>query len=167
VTANYTGLIDYVQYMNFATDEKSQSNVLRSPPASSRAVKAVMQANRWKDTKPEIILRKNLRKLGITGYRLYWPIPGRPDIAFPGRRICILVQGCFWHRCPHCKLPLPRTNADYWIEKFKRNTERDIRKERERSDLGWITLVYWECEVLRDPFKIAMKIKEAIKLRPA
>ena len=66
-----------------------------------------MQANKSKNTKPELLVRARLREAGYTGYRLHWKkAPGKPDICFPGRRVAIFVNGCFWHRCPHCALPL-------------------------------------------------------------
>ncbi len=71
------------------------------PPASSEAVRHSMQGNRSKNTKPELLVRRYLREAGLTGYRLQWKgAAGRPDIAFPGRRVAIFVHGCFWHRCP-------------------------------------------------------------------
>ncbi|WP_371179667.1 hypothetical protein [Chelatococcus sp. GW1] len=57
-----------------------------------------MRAIRSKDTRPELVVRKTLRNLGFTGYRLHRrDLPGRPDIAFIGRRKAIFVHGCFWH----------------------------------------------------------------------
>ena len=66
--------------------------------------------------------RKTLREIGLSGYRLHWKkAAGRPDIAYPGRKIAIFVHGCFWHRCPYCDLPLPKSHPEFWSEKFKRN----------------------------------------------
>ena len=85
-----------------------------------------MQGNKRANTKPELLVRQRLREAGLTGYRLQWKkAPGRPDIAFPGRKIAIFVNGCFWHRCPHCNPSMPKRNTDFWIAKFKRNVERD------------------------------------------
>lgn len=110
-----------------------------------------MQGNKCKDTKPELAVRKMLREAGYPGYRLHWKkVPGCPDIAYPGRKIAIFVNGCFWHRCPKCNLQTPKTHSDYWEEKFKRNVERDERKVRELEELGWQVYVIWECE-LKEP----------------
>ena len=107
-----------------------------------------MQGNKSKDTKPELAVRKLLREAGYPGYRLQWKkAPGRPDIAYPGRKIAIFVNGCFWHRCPKCKLSTPKTNQEYWAEKFRRNVERDQRKVTELEKDGWKVLVIWECEL--------------------
>lgn len=120
------------------------------PAASSEATRHVMQANRSKNTKPELKVRAALRAAGLTGYRLHWKkAPGRPDICFPGRRVAIFVHGCFWHRCPHCSLSRPRAHASYWEEKFARNRERDARDEALLVEGGWTVLVVWECELGR------------------
>lgn len=89
-----------------------------------------------------------LRAAGFPGYRLQWKhAPGHPDIAYPGRKVAIFVNGCFWHRCPKCDLPLPKTNPEYWEEKFRRNVQRDKQKTAELEQLGWRVFVIWECEL--------------------
>jgi len=95
-----------------------------------------MKGNKAKNTKPELLLRKALCSTGIRGYSLNWKkVPGKPDIAFPGKKIAIFVNGCFWHRCPICDLPLPKTNIEFWKNKFIRNVERD-RLKTKRNGLG-------------------------------
>ncbi len=111
-------------------------------------VSRVMSSNKAKNTKPELRLRKALYADGVRGYRLNWKkVPGKPDIAFPGRKISIFINGCYWHRCPHCELPLPKTNTEFWKEKFEKNIKRDKKKEKELLDLGWTVLVFWECKI--------------------
>ncbi|NLG11059.1 MAG: very short patch repair endonuclease [Coriobacteriaceae bacterium] len=109
-----------------------------------------MQGNKRRDTKPELILRKMLRDAGYPGYRLQWKVPGRPDIAYPGRKIAVFINGCFWHRCPKCNLPIPKSNQEFWKAKFRRNVERDRKNTNELEALGWKVFVIWECE-LRQP----------------
>ena len=107
-----------------------------------------MSSNKAKNTKPELKLRKALYADGIRGYRLNWKkVPGKPDIAFPGRKIGIFINGCYWHRCPYCELSLPKTNTDFWKKKFEKNIKRDKKKEKELLDLGWTVLVFWECKI--------------------
>ena len=127
---------------------------LETPPASSPAVHNVMVANTSKDTKPELRVRRMLREAGHPGYRLHWRIDDaagryvcRPDIAYPGRKLAIFVHGCFWHRCPECAMGLPKSNVDYWTQKFERNIERDRKKERALVGLGWSIHTIWECEI--------------------
>lgn len=119
-----------------------------NPPASSAATRKTMQANRGKNTKPELELRRLLREAGYPGYRLHWKkAPGRPDIAYPGRKVAIFVNGCFWHRCPHCSPPFPKSHPEFWAAKFAANQERDRRKVSELEEAGWTVLTVWECEV--------------------
>ncbi|MDI9590328.1 MAG: very short patch repair endonuclease [Acidobacteriota bacterium] len=118
--------------------------------AVSVATRHVMQANRSTDTKPELLVRRRLREAGLPGYRLHWKgAAGRPDICYPGRKVAVFVNGCYWHRCPHCALPLPRTNVEFWSDKFARNRSRDERDHRALVSEGWTVLVVWECR-LRD-----------------
>lgn len=119
------------------------------PPLNENTVKT-MKANKRKDTKPELIVRRALREAGFPGYRLQWKVPGRPDICYPGRKVAIFVNGCFWHRCPHCNLPLPEHNRGFWQEKFERNVERDRRDTEALGAMGWTVITVWECEVRRD-----------------
>ena len=106
-----------------------------------------MRANRGKDAGPEKTLRALLREAGYSGYRLHWKrVPGRPDIAYPGRKVAVFVHGDFWHRCPRCNLPLPKTNREFWERKFALNAERDKRKVDALEALGWTVVVVWECK---------------------
>ena len=112
------------------------------------ATRKSMRGNKGRGTKPELVVRKMLRELGYPGYRLNWKkAPGRPDIAYPGRKLAIFVNGCFWHRCPSCNLELPKSNQEFWEYKFKRNIERDRENIRDLKDRGWKVLVLWECDL--------------------
>ena len=121
---------------------------LPNPPPSSPAVRNVMRANRARDTGPELRLRRALREAGLGGYRLNWKqVPGRPDIAYPGRKLAIFVHGCYWHHCPRCYPDLPKSNAAFWARKFELNRERDARKCASLVERGWNVLEVWECQV--------------------
>ena len=111
----------------------------------SLATRKSMQGNKRRDTKPEIKVRQMLRAMGFTGYRCDWKkAPGRPDVAFVGRKKAIFVMGCFWHRCPACNMSVPKKNIEYWEEKFARNRERDERNLAALAEQGWDVLVLWE-----------------------
>lgn len=99
-----------------------------------------------RDTKPEMIVRKLVHRLGYR-YRLHDPrLPGRPDIVLQRLKKIILVNGCFWHR-HHCRLgrPMPSTHCSYWIPKLQGNAERDRRNRKRLMKDGWKVLVVWEC----------------------
>jgi len=106
-----------------------------------------MRRIRGKNTKPEIAVRKLLFSLGYR-YRIHASsLPGKPDLCFPGRRKAIFVHGCFWHG-HGCKISNePKTRTAYWQARFSKNKERDRANLLALHQLGWETLVVWECEV--------------------
>lgn len=109
---------------------------------------ANMRAIRAKDTKPELAVRGALRQAGFTGYRLHRrDLPGKPDIAFVGRKKVILVHGCFWHghNCTE-GLRRPRARQEYWLPKILGNQIRDEQHRITLNSQGWKVLVVWECE---------------------
>ncbi len=127
----------------------------RAPIPINESTSKIMRANKARNTKPELILRKALYQSGMRGYRIHWKkAPGSPDIAFPGRKIAIFVNGCFWHRCPNCKPSYPKTNVKFWTEKFQKNIERDKRKIDILHLAGWKTFTFWECNINNDSKKI-------------
>jgi DNA mismatch endonuclease (patch repair protein) len=108
-----------------------------------------MRAIKGKDTAPEIAVRKVLHQMGLR-FRLHRKdLPGRPDIVLPRLRLVILVHGCFWHG-HHCKKGSgrrrPKTNQSYWNPKLDRNIARDHQNANRLSELGWKSVVIWECE---------------------
>ena len=132
-----------------ATTGSQAGDPLKNPPAaSSEHVRKSMQGNKRANTKPELLVRKMLREMGYTGYRLQWKIcPGRPDVAFPGRRLAVQVQGCFWHRCPKCNLGKPKKHSEYWEAKFASNIARDERNLKAAREQGWKVITIWECDL--------------------
>jgi len=74
-----------------------------------------MSRIRSKNTHPEIILRRELRKAGLIGYRLHYGLRGKPDIVYSKNKIAVFVDGCFWHKCPKCFVR-PVTNSKFWKE---------------------------------------------------
>ena len=138
----------------------------RAPIPECDATSKVMSSNKGKDTGPELILRRALRENGLAGYRLHWKkVPGRPDLAYPGRRIAIFVHGCFWHRCPHCDLPLPKSNLQFWSNKFDKNRKKDACDVKQLKKIGWLTIIIWECELNTNLVGVIKKIKEIYKLQ--
>lgn len=114
----------------------------------SPARRRVMQANKSKDTKPELHLRRLLHRLGYR-FRLHRrDLPGRPDLVFPSRHAVVQVYGCFWHQHPGCRnANVPKSRQSYWMPKFEQTKKRDGDSEYALARLGWRVLVVWECEV--------------------
>jgi len=124
---------------------------------------------RKKDTAPEITIRKTLHRLGLR-FRLHvQTLPGTPDIVFPRYHAIVFVHGCFWHRHKGCKLATtPKSNQQFWAEKFQKNMVRDLTKKKILESLGWRVYVVWQCE-LSSPakaeesgVKILKKITQAL-----
>jgi DNA mismatch endonuclease (patch repair protein) len=108
-----------------------------------------MRGNKRKSTRPEIAVRRILRRLGYRYLTHLTSLPGKPDFVFTKRKIVVQVNGCFWHqhRDPQCPLrSRPLTHRSYWQAKLDRNAERDVEQAEARSKLGWQTLTVWECE---------------------
>jgi DNA mismatch endonuclease (patch repair protein) len=107
-----------------------------------------MQGNRSKDTAPEVALRSALHVRGLRFRKNARPVASigcRADVVFPGTRIAVFVDGCFWHGCPDHGF-MPRTNAHYWRAKLERNVERDRRNDADLEAAGWTVMRVWEHE---------------------
>jgi DNA mismatch endonuclease (patch repair protein) len=136
-----------------------------SPEERSR----VMSRVRAKDTKPEMSVRRLVHAMGYR-YRLHGgagsskkgklKLPGRPDLVFAGRKKVIFVHGCFWHGhegCPNYRVP--KSRRDYWVEKLEGNRRRDESHREKLREMGWQSLVAWECEVKKDLEAVGARIK--------
>ena len=135
----------------------------RAPIPEKELTSRVMSANRGKNTTPELVLRKELFQLGLRGYRLHRKgVPGRPDLTFGPQRLAIFVNGCYWHRCPRCQLPLPRTHTDFWRAKFEANRSRDAAKTALLVDPAGKVLTFWECEIRENSAGVADRVKAAL-----
>lgn len=116
------------------------------PPASSRLSRHRMRSTPSRDTRFELRVRSALHKRGLR-YRVnYSPLPGTRrtgDVVFVKARIAVMLDGCFWHRCPtHFKRP--KTNVEFWEAKFARNRQRDKETTELLSEAGWLVLRFWE-----------------------
>ncbi|MBY5460766.1 DNA mismatch endonuclease Vsr [Rhizobium leguminosarum] len=107
-----------------------------------------MSRIRSRDTKPEIALRKALHRLGFR-FRVHRTgLPGKPDMVLAKYRTVIFVHGCFWHRHEGCKVATtPKSNTEFWNDKFSRNVERDKQVLKQLEDDGWYVVIVWECEL--------------------
>lgn len=137
-----------------------------APNASSAGVRAVMQANRKKDTGPERALRSHLHRMGLR-YRLHArPEPGigcTADLVMRPVRVAVFVDGCFWHGCPVHGVR-PRTNRGYWDAKIARNVERDRRNDEALQAAGWTVVRVWEHV---KPEEAAERISQLVRERRA
>jgi len=89
-----------------------------------------------------------LRECKIVGWRRNYPIFGKPDFAFPRKKVAVFVDGCFWHGHPQ-KCRVPETNREYWLKKISRNMARDKLVTRTLKENGWKIVRIWEDAVTK------------------
>lgn len=121
----------------------------RAPAASSPAVRRVMMANYGGNTLPERVLRSALHRTGLRFVKDRRPVAVlrcTADIVFPRERVCVFVDGCFWHGCQQ-HFECPKTNSEWWREKIAANKQRDTRQGALLAAAGWKVVRVWEHEV--------------------
>lgn len=115
-----------------------------SPEKRSR----IMASVKWRNTSPEQLVRKSLRRLQCRFRGNDAAIPGKPDIVLVGQRKLIFVHGCFWHGHRGCsRASRPQTNKEFWRKKIEGNIKRDARLLRELRKIGWRVLIIWQCQI--------------------
>lgn len=122
-----------------------------------------MSQIRAANTRPEMVVRSVLHRLGYR-FRLHSRnLPGRPDVVLPKWKTVIQVHGCFWHRHSRCKFAYtPKSRLSFWTRKFTENVERDLRTTRRLRRMGWRVVTIWECQVC-DPLRLANRLDARIK----
>ena len=116
-----------------------------TPQVRSKMMAAVPQA----DSTPEIAVRLMIHAMGYRFRLRRRDLPGTPDIVLPRLRKVIFVHGCYWHRHGCRRTTSPRSNSEFWQAKFAANRARDRKVIRQLRELGWDSLVVWECQVRR------------------
>lgn len=130
--------------------------------ASSLGRRRNMQANRSRDTKPELEIRRALHRLGLRFRVGIAPEPSlrrRADIVFTAARVAVFIDGCFWHGCPKHGRSTFKHNADYWLAKIQTNVTRDTDTNEQLAKAGWRVLRYWEHEKQED---VVTEIREVV-----
>ena len=133
------------------------SRIQPSSPETSRRMAKVRQ----KGTDAEIALRRELYRRGLR-YRIDYEVLKKPrrvaDVAFPGLRIAVFVDGCFWHGCPE-HATWPKRNAEFWKQKIEANRTRDVDTNERLSSLGWTVLRFWSHD---SPTKAAIEVASIV-----
>lgn len=104
-----------------------------------------MSGIKGKNTKPELLIRKGLHRLGFR-YSLHKKnLPGKPDLVFAKYNALIFIHGCFWH-VHKCQLfKMPSSNKEFWTRKLEKNVEVDGRNLWSLQNQGWRICIIWEC----------------------
>jgi len=136
----------------------------RASWASSDAVRRQMQANRSRDTRPELALRSQVHQLGLRYRVAARPLPSirrTADLVFTRARVAVFVDGCFWHGCPDHHRPSQR-NEEFWRTKINGNRERDAETDKLLEDAGWRVVRIWEHE---EPRPAALRVHDIVRAR--
>lgn len=119
----------------------------------------IMSKIKGKNTGPELILRHALWASGLRYRKHYGPC--KIDIAFPGKKVAVFVDGCFWHGCPEHGTS-PSSNQAYWAPKLERNKQRDREQTARLEGEGWTVIRIWEHE-LKHPEDVVRRIIERVE----
>jgi DNA mismatch endonuclease (patch repair protein) len=137
-------------------------------PASIRATAAARGSSKKTDTRCEVKLRRTLWAAGCRYRKNVSGLPGRPDVAFPGAKLVVFVDGDFWHgrdwEARQEKLSRG-TNPGYWLAKIQRNMERDQQNTERLQEMGWTVLRFWESEVHSHPDAVTRRVQQALRER--
>lgn len=105
-----------------------------------------------------------LKSHGISGWVTQPPnVLGKPDIHFPDLRLCVFIDGCFWHGCPKCGR-IPKTKVDFWTAKIAANKRRDRFVTRNLRKSDYSVMRVWEHD-LKDEIWVG-RLKRMIRRRP-
>jgi DNA mismatch endonuclease, patch repair protein len=117
-----------------------------------------------RDTTPEVRLRKALYAAGVRGWRCHYrSAPGTPDLAWPGLRVAVFVDGAFWHG--HPSKHRPGRSGEYWDDKIARNVERDRRVDDELLAMNWYVCRFWDFEIRRNLDLVVGRVAELVRTR--
>ena len=125
-----------------------------------------MRSNKSKDTKPELMLRKELWSRGMRYRKNYKALPGKPDMVFLRAKLAVFVDGQMWHGYDweHQKNDF-KSNRDFWIPKIERNIERDLKVNQILNEQGWQVVRFWDFEIKKNVVACADKIEQAYSKR--
>ncbi len=143
-------VLSMVSFKGFQPESEARSRIMRAIGG---------KGNR----STELALASALRKSGLKGWRRHLFLPGSPDFAYPNARLCIFVDGCFWHGCPKC-YRAPRFNSAFWSAKVEANRRRDRRVTQALRHRGWRVFRIWE-HSLTTPGRVVARIAAALAHR--
>ena len=111
-------------------------------------------------TDAELALRREMYRIGLR-YRIDYEVLKKPrriaDVAFPGRKIAVFVDGCFWHGCPE-HATWPKRNANFWRQKIEANRRRDADTNARLEANGWVALRFWSHEAPTKAVEVVARV---------
>jgi DNA mismatch endonuclease (patch repair protein) len=125
---------------------------------------ALMSRVKTRDTAPEVALRRALWAVGVRGWRCHpKSVPGKPDLAWIGRRVAVFVDGAFWHGHPDHYWG---QSGAFWDAKIARNRARDELVNAELAERGWRVVRLWDFEVERDLPGCVAQLQKVVSVQP-
>ena len=123
-----------------------------------------MQAVKNKDSKIELLLRKELWDRGIRYRKNSTKIFGKPDIVFIGKKIAVFCDSEFWHgyNWEERKKDF-KSHQEFWIPKIERNIERDKEVTEKLESEGWTVLRFWGNDIKKKTSECADIIEKVVK----
>ena len=110
-----------------------------------------MQAVKNKDSKIELLLRKELWARGLHYQKNSKKVFGKPDIVFIGKKVAVFCDSEFWHGYDwDNKKNDIQSRREFWIPKIERNMQRDIEVTTRLTQEGWTVLRFWGNEIKHD-----------------
>ena len=124
-----------------------------------------MQHIKSKDTKIEVLLRRELWRRGYRYRKNYSGLPGKPDIVLTKYKIAIFCDSEFFHG-KDWEVLKPRlekgNNSDYWLKKISRNRERDDKINKQLLFQGWTVIRFWGKDILKNLDECVKVVEETI-----
>lgn len=125
-----------------------------------------MQAVKNKDSKIEVMLRKELWNRGLRYQKNLTKVYGKPDIVFIGKKVAVFCDSEFWHGYDwENKKNEIKSKREFWIPKIERNIQRDIEVTNKLQAEGWVVLRFWGNDIKKNLIECADKIERTIKQR--
>lgn len=133
-----------------------------------------MQNIKGTDSRPEVVLRKALWSKGHRYRKNYKKLPGKPDIVFPKYKLCVFVDSEFFHgknfdngyeskKYNSLREQLENSdNSEFWLNKIKRNMERDGEVNLKLQNSGWTVIRFWSKEALKHTDNCVLEIEKVL-----
>lgn len=123
-----------------------------------------MKAVKSKDTKIEVMLRKELWTRGLRYQKNSKKVFGKPDIVFIGKKVAVFCDSEFWHGYNwENKKKEIKSHRDFWIPKIERNIARDTEVTEELEKSGWTVLRFWGNDIKKNLQACADIIERTVK----
>ena len=122
-----------------------------------------MQQVKNKDSKIEVLLRKELWSRGLRYRKNVNRIYGKPDIVFIGKKVAVFCDSEFWHgyNWEERKKDF-KSHQEFWIPKIERNMERDAEVTAKLESEGWTVIRFWGNEIKKNTAQCADIIEKAV-----